>query len=170
MISAIRDPDPVIFYEAKAVYRAFREEVPEVEEKTLAIGKAQRVLEGKDLTMISYGAMMRPTLEAASLLKEKDGVEAEVIDLLTISPLDEATLVESVKKTGKAVIVHEAPRSFGPGAEIASRLMEKAFFYLEAPIARVTGFDVVIPLFSKEQAYLPNAQRIMRAARNLLSA
>ncbi len=169
LISAIRDPDPVIFYEAKAVYRAYREEVPE-EEETLPIGKAQRVLEGKDLTMISYGAMMRPTLEAASLLKEKDGVEAEVIDLLTISPLDEATLVESVKKTGKAVIVHEAPKSFGPGAEIASRLMEKAFFYLEAPIARVTGFDVVIPLFSKEQAYLPNAQRIMKAARNLLSA
>ncbi len=168
MISAIRDPDPVIFYEAKAVYRAFREEVPE-EEETLAIGKAQRVLEGKDLTMISYGAMMRPTLEAASLLKEKDGVEAEVIDLLTLSPLDEVTLVESVKKTGKAVIVHEAPRSFGPGAEIASRLMEKAFFYLEAPIARVTGFDVVIPLFSKEQAYLPNAQRIMKAARKLLT-
>jgi len=169
LISAIRDPDPVIFYEAKAVYRAYREEVPE-EEETLPIGKAQRVLEGKDLTMISYGAMMRPTLEAASLLKEKDGVEAEVIDLLTISPLDEGMLVESVKKTGKAVIVHEAPKSFGPGAEIASRLMEKAFFYLEAPIARVTGFDVVIPLFSKEQAYLPNAQRIMKAARNLLSA
>jgi len=169
LISAIRDPDPVIFYEAKAVYRAYREEVPE-EEETLPIGKAQRVLEGKDLTMISYGAMMRPTLEAASLLKEKDGVEAEVIDLLTISPLDEGMLVESVKKTGKAVIVHEAPKSFGPGAEIASRLMEKAFFYLEAPIARVTGFDVVIPLFSKEQAYLPNAQRIMKAARNLLTA
>lgn len=168
MISAIRDPDPVIFYEGKAIYRAFREEVPEADE-SLPIGKAQRVLEGKDLTIISYGAMMRPTLEAASLLKEKDGVEAEVIDLLTISPLDEATLVDSVKKTGKAVIVHEAPRSFGPGAEIASRLMEKAFFYLEAPIARVTGFDVVIPLFSKEQAYLPNAQRIMKAARKLLT-
>jgi len=168
MISAIRDPDPVIFYEGKAIYRAFREEVPEAEE-SLPIGKAQRVLEGKDLTIISYGAMMRPTLEAASLLKEKDGVEAEVIDLLTLSPLDEATLVESVKKTGKAVIVHEAPRSFGPGAEIASRLMEKAFFYLEAPIARVTGFDVVIPLFSKEQAYLPNAHRIIRTARKLLT-
>jgi len=168
MISAIRDPDPVIFYEGKAIYRAFREEVPEAEE-SLPIGKAQRVLEGKDLTIISYGAMMRPTLEAASLLKEEDGVEAEVIDLLTVSPLDEETLVESVKKTGKAVIVHEAPRSFGPGAEIASRLMEKAFFYLEAPIARVTGFDVVIPLFSKEQAYLPNAQRIMKAARKLLT-
>ena len=169
LISAIRDPDPVIFYEAKAVYRAYREEVPE-EEETLPIGKAQRVLEGKDLTMISYGAMMRPTLEAASLLKEKDGVEAEVIDLLTISPLDEGTLVESVKKTGKAVIVHEAPRSFGPGAEIASRLMEKAFYYLEAPIDRVTGFDVVIPLFSKEKAYLPGAERILRAARKVLSA
>jgi len=169
LVSAIRDPDPVIFYEAKAVYRAFREEVPE-EEETLPIGKAQLVLEGKDLTIISYGAMMRPTLEAAALLKEKDGVEAEVIDLLTISPLDEAILVESVKKTGKAVIVHEAPKNFGPGAEIASRLMEKAFFYLEAPIARVTGFDVVIPLFSREQAYLPNAQRIIRAAKKLLSA
>ena len=168
LISAIRDPDPVIFYEGKAIYRAFREEVPETEE-ALPIGKAQRVLEGKDFTLISYGAMMRPTLEAASLLKEKDGVEAEVIDLLTVSPLDEATLVESVKKTGKAVIVHEAPRSFGPGAEIVSRLMEKAFYYLETPIARVTGFDVVIPLFSKEQAYLPNAQRIMRAARKLLT-
>jgi pyruvate dehydrogenase E1 component beta subunit len=169
LISAIRDPDPVIFYEAKAVYRAFREEVPE-EEETVPIGEARIVREGKDLTMISYGAMMRPTLEAASLLKDKDGAEAEVIDLLTISPLDEATLVESVKKTGRAVIVHEAPRSFGPGAEIVSRLMEKAFFYLEAPIARVTGFDVVIPLFSKEQAYLPNAQRITKAARKLLSA
>jgi len=168
LISAIRDPDPVIFYEAKAIYRAFREEVPEAEE-ALPIGKAQRVLEGKDLTLISYGAMMRPTLEAASLLKEKDGVEAEVIDLLTISPLDEETLVESVKKTGRAVIVHEAPRSFGPGAEIVSRLMEKAFFYLEAPITRVTGFDVVIPLFSKEQAYLPNAPRIIGAARKLLA-
>lgn len=167
MISAIRDPDPVIFYEGKAIYRAFREEVPE-EEQTLSIGKAQRVLEGKDLTLISYGAMMRPTLEAAALLKEKEGVEAEVIDLLTLSPLDEETLAESVKKTGKAVIVHEAPRSFGPGAEIVSRLMEKAFFYLEAPIARVTGFDVVIPLFSKEQAYLPNAKRIMKAAAKVL--
>jgi pyruvate dehydrogenase E1 component beta subunit len=169
LVSAIRDPDPVIFYEPKALYRAFREDVPE-EEETLPLGKPEMVQEGKDLTMISYGAMMRPTLEAAAALKEKDGVEAEVIDLLTLSPLDEAILVESVKKTGKAVIVHEAPRSFGPGAEIASRLMEKAFYYLEAPIARVTGFDVIIPLFSKEQAYLPNAQRIMRAARKLLSS
>lgn len=168
LVSAIRDPDPVIFYESKAIYRAFREEVPE-EEETMPIGKSQLVRDGKDLTMISYGAMMRPTLEAASELKEKDGVEAEVIDLLTISPLDDEIFVQSVQKTGRAMVIHEAPRSFGPGAEIAARLMEKAFFHLEAPISRVTGFDVIIPLFSREKAYIPNVLRIVRAARKTLS-
>jgi pyruvate dehydrogenase E1 component beta subunit len=168
LVSAIRDPDPVIFYEGKAIYRAFREEVPE-EEETMEIGKSQVVREGKDLTMISYGAMMRPTLEAAEVLKEKEGVDAEVIDLLTISPLDDEPFVKSIGKTGRAVIVHEAPRSFGPGAEIVTRIMEKAFFYLEAPIARVTGYDVVIPLFAHEKAYLPDVPRIVRAARKVLS-
>lgn len=167
LVSAIRDPDPVIFYESKALYRAFREEVPEEEER-LPLGKPQLVKEGKDLTLISYGAMMRPTLQAAQELEDKDGVDAEVIDLLTISPLDDRILAESVRKTGKAVIVHEAPRSFGPGAEIISRLMENAFYYLEAPIARVTGFDIIIPLFSREKAYLPNSDRILRAARKTL--
>jgi pyruvate dehydrogenase E1 component beta subunit len=169
LISAIRDPDPVIFYEGKALYRAFREEVPE-EEETMPIGKSELVREGKDLTMISYGAMMRPTLEAAAELQEKDGIEAEVIDLLTISPLDEELFVQSVQKTGHALVVHEAPRSFGPGAEVVSRLVEKAFYYLEKPIARVTGFDVIIPLFAREKAYLPGAQRIMNAARKMLIA
>jgi pyruvate dehydrogenase E1 component beta subunit len=169
LVSAIRDPDPVIFYESKAVYRAFREEVPE-EEETLPIGKPQCVRSGKDLTLISYGAMMRPTLQSADELKNKDGVEAEVIDLLTLSPLDEEILIQSVKKTGRAVVIHEAPRSFGAGAEIVSRLMEKAFYYLEAPIERVTGFDIVIPLFSREKAYLPSTQRILRAARKVLAA
>ena len=168
LVSAIRDPDPVIFYESKALYRAFREEVPE-EEETMPIGKPRIAREGKDLTLISYGAMMRPTLEAAAGLKEKDGVEAEVIDLLTVSPLDDETFVQSVLKTGRVVIIHEAPRSFGPGAEIVSRLMEKAFYYLEVPIERVTGYDIIIPLFSRENAYLPNAQRIIRAARKTLS-
>jgi len=168
LVSAIRDPDPVIFYESKAIYRAFREEVPEQEE-ALPIGEPQLALTGKDLTMISYGAMMRPTLEAASVLKEKEGVEAEVIDLLTISPLKEEILVESVKKTGRAMVIHEAPRSFGPGAEIIARLMEKAFFYLEVPIERVTGYDVVIPLFSREKAYLPDVQRIVRSAGKILA-
>ena len=168
LVSAIRDPDPVIFYESKALYRAFREEVPE-EEETMPIAKPRIAQEGKDLTMISYGAMMRPTLEAAAGLKEKDGVEAEVVDLLTVSPLDDEIFVQSVLKTGRAVVIHEAPRSFGPGAEIVSRLMEKAFYYLEVPIERVTGYDIIIPLFSREKAYLPNAQRIIRAARKALS-
>ena len=169
LVAAIRDPDPVIFYEPKAIYRAFREEVPEKEE-VMPIGKSQIVREGNDLTMISYGAMMRPTLEAAYELKEKSGVEAEVIDLLTISPLDDELFVQSVLKTGRAVIIHEAPRSFGAGAEIITRIMEKAFYYLEAPIERVTGFDIVVPLFSREKSYLPDAQRILRAANRVLSA
>lgn len=169
LVSAIRDPDPVIFFEPKAVYRAFREEVPE-EEETLPLGKSQLVREGKDLTMISYGAMMQPTLEAASSLREEEGVEAEVIDLLSLSPLDDEIFVKSVHRTGRVVIVHEAPRSFGAGAEIVSRLMEKAFYYLEVPIARVTGFDVPMPLFSREQAYLPHTRRILTAARKLLKS
>ena len=169
LISAIRDPDPVIFYEGKALYRAFREEVPDAEE-TLPIGEPQLVKEGKDLTMISYGAMMRPTLEAVQQLQDKDGIAAEVIDLLTISPLDDKILVQSAKKTGHVVMVHEAPRSFGPGAEVVSRLMEKAFYYLEAPIERVTGFDIIIPLSSREKAYLPGTERICRAARKVLAA
>jgi pyruvate dehydrogenase E1 component beta subunit len=168
LVSAMRDPDPVIFYESKALYRAFREEVPE-EEETVPIGKPRIVREGKDLTMISYGAMMRPTLAAAATLKDKDGVEAEVIDLLTVSPLDDEFFVKSVLKTGRAMIIHEAPRSFGPGAEIVSRLMEKAFYYLEVPIERVTGYDVIIPLFSRERAYLPDEQRILRAAGKALN-
>ena len=168
LVSAIRDPDPVIFYESKALYRAFREEVPE-EEESMPLGTPQLVREGKDLTMISYGAMLRPTLEAAVELKEKDGLEAEVIDVLTISPLNETLFVESVTKTGRAVVIHEAPRSFGPGAEIVTRLMEKAFYFLEAPIERVTGYDIVIPLFSREKAYLPGVERILRGARKVLS-
>ena len=132
------------------------------------MGKSKVVQEGKDLTIISYGAMMRPTLEAAAKLQESDGVEAEVIDLLTISPLDDEAVNQSVQKTGRAVIVHEAHRSFGPGAEVVARLVEKSFLYLEAPIARVTGFDVTIPLFQRENDYLPNVHRILRAARKTL--
>jgi pyruvate dehydrogenase E1 component beta subunit len=168
LVSAIRDPDPVIFFEPTAVYRAFREEVPE-EEETIPLGSPQVIQEGSDLTLISYGAMMRPTLEAAATLMEKDGVKPEIIDLLTLSPLDDSPIIESVKKTGRAVVVHEAPRSFGPAAEVIARLVEKAFFHLEAPVARVTGFDVVIPLFSREKVYLPGPERILRAAREVLN-
>jgi pyruvate dehydrogenase E1 component beta subunit len=168
LVSAIRDPDPVIFYEGKALYRSFREEVPE-EEETLSLGKGNIVRPGDDLTIIAYGAMLRPALEAAENLQKTDKIEAEVIDLLTLSPLDESLMVASVKKTGRAVVVHEAPRSFGPGAEIVARLMEGAFYYLEAPIERVTGFDLIIPYFSREKSYIPSAERIANAARKTLN-
>lgn len=168
LVSAIRDPDPVVFFEPKAVYRAMREEVPE-EEETFPIGKSRIVREGKDLTLISYGAMIHPVLEAATELRERDGVEAEVIDLLTLSPLDDELFTKSARKTGRVVIVHEAPRSFGPGAEIVARLVEKSFLYLEAPVRRVTGFDLVIPLFQREKAYLPSVRRIVKAARETLN-
>jgi pyruvate dehydrogenase E1 component beta subunit len=167
LVSAMRDPDPVVFFEAKSIYRAFREEVPD-EEETMSIGRAHVVREGDDLTLIAYGAMLRPTLQAATTLREEDGVSVEVIDLLTISPLDHETLAESVRKTGHVVIVHEAARSFGPAAEIAMRLIEESFWYLEAPIRRVTGFDVHFPLFAREHAYLPDAPRILAAARETL--
>ena len=169
LVSAIRDPDPVVFYEPKAVYRAFREEVPD-DEETFPIGKSRKVREGKDLTLISYGAMLQYTLEAAETLEKEDGVKADVIDLLTISPLDDSIFSESVRSTGRAVIVHEAPRSFGPAGEIIARLIEKSFWYLEAPIARVTGFDTPMPLFQREKAYMPNVKRILAAARQTLNA
>lgn len=167
LVAAIRDPDPVIFYEPKALYRAFREEVPEKEE-SMEIGRSQCIREGDDLTMIAYGAMIPPAMEAAKEL-EKLGISAEVIDLLTISPLDDSVMIESIKKTGRALIVHEAPRSFGAGAEIISRLMEGAFYYLEAPLVRVTGYDIIIPYFSREKAYMPDVQRILAAARATLN-
>jgi pyruvate dehydrogenase E1 component beta subunit len=167
LASAIRDPDPVVFYESKALYRAFREEVPEAEE-LLPIGLPRIARQGRDVTLVAYGAMLHAALEAAEALQQEDGVAAEVIDLLTLSPLDDTLLIESVRKTGRAVVIHEAPRSFGPGAEIVSRLVEKAFYYLEAPIERVTGFDILIPLFSREKSYLPNKERIVRAARKTL--
>jgi len=167
LVSAIRDPDPVVYFEPKALYRAFREEVPD-DEETMEIGRSRVAREGKDVTLISYGAMLHETLEAASVLAEKHGVEAEVIDLLTISPLDDELFTESARKTGRIVVIHEAPRSFGPGAEVVARLVEKSFLYLEAPIRRLTGFDLVIPLFQREKAYLPSVKRIVQAARETL--
>jgi pyruvate dehydrogenase E1 component beta subunit len=162
LVAAIRDPDPVIFYESKALYRAFREEVPETEE-VLPLGSPRIVRPGQDVTLIAYGAMLVPSLAAADHLQDQHGLTVEVIDLLTLSPLDDTLLAQSVKKTGRAVIVHEAPRSFGPGAEIVTRLMESTFYYLEAPIQRVTGYDVVIPSFSREKSYIPDQERIVRA-------
>lgn len=166
--SAIQDPDPVIYYEPKACYRLFREDVPETME-TLPIGKAQVVKQGKDITLISYGASMRATLEAAETLEEDDGVKAEIVDLLSICPLDTETIVESVKKTGRAVVIHEGPRTCGLAAEVIARINEKVLMYLEAPVVRVTGYDVPIPYFSKEQAFLPDSDKVLNAARTTLS-
>lgn len=166
--SAIRDPDPVIFLEPKAIYRAFREEVPD-DPEDMEIGRSMRVREGDDLTFITYGAMLHRVLEAVELLKHEDGFSCEVIDLLTIAPMEDDLFQESVGKTGRAVVVHEAPRSFGPGAEIIARIEEKAFEYLEAPVGRVAGFDVSVPYFAREQSYLPDARRIADAARETLS-
>ena len=169
LVAAIRDPDPVIFFESKALYRAYREEVPEKEE-VRPIGTSQIAREGSDLTIVTYGAMLRPVMAAAEELQQQTGAAAEVIDLQTIAPLDDTLFVASARRTGRVMIVHEAPRSFGPGAEVVTRLVEKAFYYLEAPIARVTGYDIVIPLFAREKSYLPNADRVLRAARRLIAA
>lgn len=166
--AAILDPDPVIFYEPKASYRAFREEVPD-EPETMPIGKAQVVREGTDVTIISYGASMRPTLEAAEELADDHGIEAELIDLLTIAPMDSETINASIRKTGRAVIVHEAPRSCGPGAEVVSRIVEDSLMYLEAPIKRVTGYDLTMPFFALEKYYIPDAKKVVSAAREVTS-
>jgi pyruvate dehydrogenase E1 component beta subunit len=168
LISAIRDPDPVIFYEAKGLYRAFREEVPD-ESENLPIGIPQIRRKGDAVTLISYGAMTRTTLAAADDLAEKDGLETEVIDLLTLSPLNTDLIIQSVKKTGRVAIIHEAPRSFGPAAEIIARIMEEAFYYLEMPIERVTGYDVIIPYFAREKDYIPGVERIVAAVRRLFT-
>jgi pyruvate dehydrogenase E1 component beta subunit len=168
LLASIRDPDPVIFFEPKAIYRAFKEEVPD-EPETKAIGRAEIVREGTDITLVSYGAMIRPTLEAADDLAESDGASAEVVDLLTVSPLDTETITNSVARTGRAVVVHEGPRTCGIGAEVVARIVENVLMHLEAPIRRVTGYDVHFPYFARERAFLPNADRISHAAREVLA-
>lgn len=160
--AAILEPDPVIFFEPKAVYRAFREEVPEAPE-TLPIGKGVVARAGKDVTLISYGATLRMVLEAAEELADEHSIDAEVLDLLCVAPLDSALINASVRKTGRAVVVHEAPRHCGVGAEIIARIVEESLEYLEAPIRRVTGFDTIIPYFTNELTYLPDTGRVVEA-------
>lgn len=166
--AAINDPDPVIFYEPKALYRAFKEEVPE-EPESMELGQASVVRQGADITLISYGAMMRPTLEAAEDLADLHSVDAEVIDLLTVSPMDTETLVQSVTKTGRAVVVSEGNRTCGVASEVIARLNEEAFSYLEAPVQRITSYDIHFPYFACEQIYLPDADRITSAAQQVLT-
>lgn len=156
LTSAIRDPGPVLFMEPKRIYRSITESVPD-EQYEVPLGEAAVLEEGEDVTAISWGSMVHPTLEAAENL---DDIDVEVIDLRTVSPFDRDTVLESVRKTGRAVIVHEAPKTGGFGAEIATQINEEAMFYLKAPIERVTGFDTPIPLLAMEDYYLPNPPRI----------
>ncbi|ELY65886.1 alpha-ketoacid dehydrogenase subunit beta [Natrinema versiforme] len=158
LTSAIRSPDPVLFLEPKLIYRAFREEVPD-ESYEVPIGEAAVRREGSDISVYTWGAMTRPTLEAAENL-EDEGIDAEVVDLRTVSPLDEETIVESFKKTGRAAVVHEAPKTGGLGAEITATLQEEALLYQEAPVERITGFDTPFPLYALEDYYLPEPARI----------
>jgi pyruvate dehydrogenase E1 component beta subunit len=165
--AAIRDADPILFFEPKRIYRAIKEEVPD-EDYTVPIGKAKVLREGDDITLISWGAMVRETLRAAEMV-EKEGVKAEVIDLRTLSPLDEEAFLNSVRKTGRAVIVQEAPRTCGLGAEISARIQETSLLSLQAPVERITGFDTIVPLLKLENHYLPNPDRIVRGIRKVMA-
>lgn len=158
LISSIRDPDPVMFFEPKRIYRAFREEVPE-DEYTIPLGEARVVCEGEEMTMVSWGASVVQCMQAI----ERTGRNIELIDLRTIYPFDMETVETSVKKTGRCVIVHEAPKTCGFGAEISARIMERCFLHLEAPVQRVAGFDTIMPYYKLELDYLPDAARITRA-------
>ena len=167
MASALRDPDPVVFMEPKRLYDSPKMEVRE-DDYVTPIGKAKLVKEGNDITLISYGAMMIPTLQAADRLQAERHVAPEVLDLRTVSPLDFEAILASVRKTGRAVIVHEAPLTLGVGAEVAATIADKALDYLKAPVRRVTGFDTIVPLAKLEDEYIPSAERIARAGASLL--
>jgi pyruvate dehydrogenase E1 component beta subunit len=165
LIAAIRDPDPVIFMEPKKIYRSLKEEVPD-DEYLIPLGQSRIALEGTDVTLITWGAMLQPTLQA-TMLMEKNGISAEVLDLRTLSPLDTDAIIESVQKTHRAVVVHEAPTTGGVGAEIVARINEKALVHLEAPVERVTGFDTIMPLPKLEKYYLVNAERVVEAVNRI---
>ncbi|MBI5212271.1 MAG: alpha-ketoacid dehydrogenase subunit beta, partial [Nitrospirae bacterium] len=161
LISSIRDPDPVIFLESTRLYRLIKEEVPEGE-YAIPLGKARVVQEGKDVTVISWGSMLHRSLQAVG------GFDAEVIDLMTLNPFDEETIFKSVKKTGRVVIVHEAPKTCGFGAELSATIAEDAMLYLKAPIIMVTGYDVVMPLPKLEDYYMPTVERIRKGIEEVM--
>ena len=162
-LAAVADPDPVIFLEPIRLYRSVKGEVPD-DAYEVPLGVADIVADGDDVTLIGYGAMMREIRRAVELLAA-DGVGATAVDLRTLSPLDVETIVETVRHTGRAVVVHEAPRTAGLGAEIVALIQEHALYDLQAPVARVTGWDTVVPLRRAEQHYVPTVERIVAAAR-----
>lgn len=167
LISAIRDNDPVIFLEHMKLYRSFRGEVPE-EEYTIELGKANVVKEGTDVTIIAYGAMVQTSQKAADLL-EKEDINVEIIDLRTISPIDVDTIVKSVEKTGRAVVVQEAQKQAGIGANIIAEINDRAILSLEAPVGRVTSPDTVFPFASAESVWLPNEKDVVAKVKEVLN-
>ena len=167
LLAAIRDPDPVIFFEPKRIYRQYKEEVAD-DGEALPLDVCFVLRDGEDVTLVTWGSQVKETLEAADAL-EKEGISAEVIDVATLKPLDFDTIHESVKKTGRCVIVHEAPMTGGFGGEIAARLAQHAMYDLVAPVERVTGYDTHIPLFRLEMKYLPSVARIVAAAKRTMA-
>ncbi|MFO7926878.1 alpha-ketoacid dehydrogenase subunit beta [Natronomonas sp.] len=166
LASAIEDPDPVMFLEPKLIYRSFKHEVPD-ERYTIPIGEAKVLREGTDVAVFTWGAMTRPTMEAVEKLA-KDGIDCHVVDVRSIYPLDEETIVEAFKRTGRGVVVHEAPETAGMAAELTSTIQREAMLYQEAPIGRVTGYDTPFPLYALEDYYLPSAARIEHGIRETL--
>ncbi|HYM19053.1 MAG TPA: alpha-ketoacid dehydrogenase subunit beta [Micropepsaceae bacterium] len=167
LLAAIADPDPVVFLEPTRLYRAHKEEVNDNGEK-LPLDSCFVLREGRNVTLVAWGAVIKETLEAAQDLAE-EGIDAEVIDLATVSPIDFETILASVEKTGRLVIIHEAPRNCGVGAEIAARIAERGLLSLQAPIERVTAYDTVVPLPKLENAYMPQAKDIVEAARRVVT-
>ena len=166
LISAIRDDNPVIFLEPKRVYRAARGEVPDGD-YIVELGQGKVVQEGLDVTVVAYGAMLYNCLTAANQSEEEEGISCEVVDLRTLMPFDVDTVLNSVQKTGRLVIVHEAPRTCGFGAELAATVGEKALLHLQAPVTRITGFDTPFP-YAREEDYLPGIERIRNGLREIV--
>ncbi|PJJ96322.1 alpha-ketoacid dehydrogenase subunit beta [Lysobacteraceae bacterium NML91-0213] len=168
LLAAIRDPDPVIYFEPKRIYRQYKELVPD-DGEALPLDVCYVLRDGTDVTLVTWGAQVKEALEAADQLAA-EGISAEVIDVATLKPLDFDTIAESVTRTGRCVIVHEAPRTAGFGAEIAARLAEDCMYDLLAPVERVTGYDTHIPLFRLEMKYLPTTARVVEAAKRVMAA
>src|SRR5690554_1423421 len=166
LLEAINDPDPVIYLEPKRIYRAGRQEIPE-DHYEVPIGKANVIKEGTDVTVVAWGAQLREVTKAQEILGE-EGIDMEIIDLRTISPIDQDTIIESVKKTGRFVVVHEDVKSYGPGAELISIVNEKAFLYLEAAPTRVTGFDITVPLARGEHHHFLTPEKIAYEIRKVV--
>ena len=166
LLAAIRDPDPVIFLEPKRIYRLNKEEVIDDGEE-LPLDMCFELKEGTDITLVTWGSMVKETMEAATIL-EQQGISAEVIDVATVSPIDMETIQESVKKTGRCVIIQEAARHCSVGSEIAASLAENGLYSLMAPVKRVAGYDVIMPLFKMEKKYMPSVERILKAVNEVM--